>query len=92
MRSIAVLFALALTGCANHNWVAGPNINPSLTFEQQEARCRYMARHGGTAFAAAGDPNLVAGAALGHGIKDRVRQADDFDDCMVAAGYVKPKD
>jgi hypothetical protein len=32
-----------------------------------------MARHSGSGFAVAGDPNFVAGAAIGHGISGVVR-------------------
>ena len=88
-RILVVGLALLLVGCANRNWQPGPNVNPSLTFEQQEARCRMMARHGGTAMAAAGDPAFVAGAAVGHGISGAANAAADFNDCMQAAGYVK---
>ena len=91
MRCIAVMLVLALAGCANHRWAAGPNVNPTLTFEQQEAQCRYMARHGGTAMVAAGSPAFVAGAGLGHGIGNGIRAGQDFNDCMQAAGYVRSK-
>ena len=84
-----VLLAIVVSGCANRNWQPGPNVNPSLTFEQQEARCSIIARHGGIGFAAAGDPNFVAGAAIGNGIGNRIRASQDFDDCMLASGYVK---
>jgi hypothetical protein len=80
---------LVLAGCANHNWVPGPNVNPQLTLEQQSAQCRMMARHGGTGFAAAGSPEFVAGAAVGNGVGNAVRAGADFNDCMLAAGYVK---
>jgi hypothetical protein len=84
-RALVVGIALAR---ASHNWAPGPNVTPGLTFDQQKARCSLMARHGGTPFVAVGDPNFVAGAAVGHGISEGVRTQQDFNDCMLAAGWV----
>lgn len=78
-----------LTGCATKEWAPGPNVNPTLTLEQQRAQCRYMARHGGTGFAAVGAPAFVAGAAVGNGVGNAVRAGQDFNDCMLASGWVK---
>jgi hypothetical protein len=77
-----VALAVILTGCATKAWVPGPNASPALTLEQQKAQ-------GGTGFAAAGEPAFVAGAAVGHGIGNAVRAGADFNDCMLAAGYLK---
>jgi hypothetical protein len=84
-----VALAVILTGCATKAWVPGPNASPALTLEQQKAQCSMMARHGGTGFAAAGEPAFVAGAAVGHGVGNAVRAGADFNDCMLAAGYLK---
>jgi hypothetical protein len=87
-HALLVGIAVALAGCASHNWTPGPNVAPGLTFDQQKARCSLMARHGGSGFAVAGDPNFVAGAAIGHGISEGVRTQQDFNDCMLASGWV----
>jgi hypothetical protein len=91
MRNAVILaLALPLCACANHNWAAGPNVNPHMTFEQQKAQCSMMARHGGTMVAAAGDTASAAAAVPSRGlITGAVNRANDFDDCMQAAGYVK---
>jgi hypothetical protein len=52
------------------------------------AKVKLMARHGGSGFAVAGDPNFVAGAAVGHAIGEGVRTRQDFNDCMLASGWV----
>jgi hypothetical protein len=68
--------------------MSGPNAATNITFDKQKAQCSIMARHGGTGFAATGNASFVAGAAAGHAIGDGVRANQDFNDCMVAAGYV----
>ena len=86
----AALAALALAGCATHTWAPGPNAKG--TFDEAKARCSLMARHSGGSFAAAGDPNFVAGAAAGAAIGNAIRAQADFNDCMSASGWVVADD
>lgn len=89
MRSLmTMIICTLLAGCASHTWAPGPTVNPNLTFDQQKAQCSLMARHSGSGFAAAGNPNFVAAAAIGHGIGEGVRANQDFNDCMLASGWV----
>jgi hypothetical protein len=77
---------IGLSGCATHNWAPGPGMSAS-DFEPAKARCSLMARHSGGGFAAAGNANFVAGAALGNAIGESVRTQQDFNDCMSAGGW-----
>ena len=90
MRSVKIFWGASictlLAACASHTWVPGPQVAIS-DFDQQKAQCSMMARHGGTGFFAAGNPNFVAGAALGHGIGNAVRGQQDFNDCMLMSGW-----
>jgi hypothetical protein len=47
-----------------------------------------MARHSGGGFYASGTQQFVASAALGAAIGDAFRSQDDFNDCMLASGWV----
>lgn len=85
---ISTLATMMLAGCASHAWEPGPNARTNVTFEQQKASCSLMARQGGTGFAAAGRADFVAAAAVGHAIGDGVRANTDFNDCMLASGWV----
>lgn len=87
MKKILVL-ALALGGCAHKAWVAGPNVPPQLTYEQVAANCRMMARGTATGVMAAGSPAFVGGALVGSAIGNGVKVAANFDDCMLASGYL----
>lgn len=86
--ALLVGMGIFLASCASHQWAPGPNANPQMTFDQQKAQCSLMARHSGTGFAAMGNPNFVAGAAVGHGIGEAVRANQDLNDCMLASGWV----
>lgn len=90
IRRIATLTALglALAGCAHQDWRAGPTVNNTVTQEQVAAQCRIGARHGGSGFVAAGAPGFVAGAALGNAVGNAAVAVQDFDDCMLANGYL----
>jgi hypothetical protein len=91
MRGFVVVAASALlAGCATgpRQWLPGPNVAPNMTFDQQQAQCSLMARHGGSGFYAAGNQNFVAGAAVGHAIGEGIRTQQDFNDCMLASGWV----
>jgi hypothetical protein len=89
----AILFSLifVLCACAQNKWApAGPNTS-AADFEPTKAKCSYISRHGGTSFIAAGDPNFVAGAALGNSITNAVNEVQDFNDCMVMNGWIQVK-
>jgi hypothetical protein len=91
LAGAAVAFlGLLIGGCAHASWVpANPSVD-SASFEPTKARCDYIARHGSqSGFYAAGNPNFVAGAAIGHGIGTAVTAAQDFDDCMIMSGWMK---
>ncbi|MBV9784054.1 MAG: hypothetical protein JO264_09565 [Acidisphaera sp.] len=74
-----------LSACA-HTWVPGPGMNAE-DLGPEKARCSYIARHGGSGFAAAGSPRYVAAAALGNAIGEAFRAQQDFNDCMEASGW-----
>jgi hypothetical protein len=87
MRSVmVVMISILLVGCAKHSWAPGPQA-AILDYDQQSAQCSLMARHGGSGFYAAGNPNFVAGAAVGHAIGEGIRTQQDFNDCMMASGW-----
>ena len=83
---VMVILAVAVGGCTTHTWAPGPGINPA-SFSAAKAQCSLFARHSGGGFSASGSAKFVAGAALGYGIGDAVRQNDDFNDCMLAGGW-----
>jgi S1-C subfamily serine protease len=84
---------LLLGGCVTHTFAPGPGMSVAQ-FEPDRARCRLFARGAdpGTSFGASGSPRFVAGAmvagAVGSGIVSAVRQNADFNDCMVAGGWL----
>jgi hypothetical protein len=83
IRLIASVMLLA--GCAKtYVPIAGV---PQANFEQSKAQCSIIARHGGTGFFAAGDPNFVAGAAVGNAVGNAVTAHQDFSDCMTMHGW-----
>ena len=77
---------LLLAGCATHSWAPGPAARGTL--EQAQGQCRLMARHSGGGFYASGTQQFVAGAMLGAAVGDAIRANDDFNDCMMASGWV----
>ena len=81
--------ALMVGGCAHYQWVPVGQGASLDNFEATQARCNYMARHGGSDFVVAGDPKFVAGATLGHAIGEGIRTAQDFNDCMTMNGWHK---
>jgi hypothetical protein len=47
-----------------------------------------MARNSGGSFAASGNAKFVAGAALGNAIGESIRANQNFNDCMLASGWL----
>jgi hypothetical protein len=88
LRFIILLLAgiLFLVGCNSHSWKPSEGKNPAL-FDADKAVCSYIARHGGSGFAASGTQNFVAGAHLGHAIGESARTQADFNDCMIIKGW-----
>ena len=81
-----IVLGLTLSGCAAHTWEPGPGMS-AADFAPAKARCSLLARHGGSAFFAAGSQSYVAGAALGHAIGEGIRANQDFNDCLLASGW-----
>jgi hypothetical protein len=79
------MMAASLGGCVSHTWVPGPDAHK--TFEEQTARCRILARHGGSGFYASGSASYVAGVAIGNAIGNAIQANADFNDCMAASGW-----
>jgi hypothetical protein len=78
--------ALALAGCAQTQWVGPPGSN----YTEQSAQCRLYARHGNaSSFYVSGNPRFVAGMTFANALADSAGQAQDFDDCMNAAGWTE---
>jgi hypothetical protein len=75
-----------LAGCAGNLWAPGPNAQG--TFEEASASCRIAASGDTTTVYAEGTPGYVAGAVAGAAIGDAIRQAGDFNNCMLARGWV----
>jgi hypothetical protein len=94
MRLIGVMIlSMMLVGCSTVRWVPGPNASPNLTFDQQDARCSMLARHGGSDYYISADATggEIAGAALGHALAEADRTAQDYNDCMRASGWILAK-
>lgn len=87
------LSLLLLGGCVQHTFAPGPGLS-SNDFGPDSARCRLFARgsQSGFAFGAAGSPKFVGaamgGAAVGYAISSAVERNQNFNDCMMARGWV----
>jgi hypothetical protein len=84
---------LLLAGCVTHTWAPPPG-GSSMTYDQQAANCRLMARGitpSGGFVAASGRPAFVGafvgGALLASAIGTAVRTQENFNDCMFASGW-----
>ena len=84
---LITVMAISVSACAPTIYAPGPGVN-AATFEPTKAQCSLMARHAGGSFAAYGDANYVAGAALGNAIGEAIRTQEDFSDCMKASGWM----
>jgi hypothetical protein len=85
--TLITLMAISLSACAPTIYAPSPGVN-AASFEPTKAQCSLMARHGGGSFAAYGDANYVAGAALGNAIGEAARTQADFSDCMKMNGWM----
>lgn len=85
LNPFMVAAAVTLSACV-HRFDPPPGVS-TVQMMQDAAKCRYLARHGGASFAAVGDPNFVAGAAVGSAIGNGIRAANDYNDCMEMQGY-----
>lgn len=86
---VAALLSLSIAGCASENWAPGPDARG--TVQEATARCDLMARHPGGGFIAAGSPRFVAGAAAGYAVGSAISAYLDYNDCMMANGWVPAK-
>jgi hypothetical protein len=86
LLGVVALPAVLLAGCATKTYVPIAGV-PQGNFEQAKAQCSMVARHGGTGFYAQGNPNFVAGAALGNAVGNAIRANQDFGDCMTMQGW-----
>jgi hypothetical protein len=88
LKTCAAIAALsaALAGCAGNLWAPGPNAQG--TFDAASAACRIVASGDRTSVYAKGSPGFVAGATAGAAIGDAMRQVDDYNNCMMAKGWV----
>jgi len=86
-KSAALLSCLLfLGGCSTYTWAPGPSAQG--TYEQASGKCRLLASTDQTSFYAQGSTSYVAGAALGAAVGQAVRQQNDFNNCMLASGWV----
>lgn len=83
---LAASAALGLAGCVTHTWAPGPGMS-AADFGPATARCRLVARHGGSDFMAYGNAKEIAAAELGNAIGESIRANRDFNDCMEASGW-----
>jgi hypothetical protein len=87
------LSLVLLGGCVQHTFAPGPGLS-SNDFGPDSARCRLFARgsQSGFAFGVSGSPKFVGaamgGAALGYAISSAVERNQNFNDCMMARGWV----
>jgi len=84
--SLAIILVVGLSSCARYSWAPGPDARG--TYEEAAGRCQLMASADRTAVYAQGTPSYVAGAAVGVAVGDAVRQQRDFNNCMMASGWV----
>jgi S1-C subfamily serine protease len=90
---LPIVACLLIAGCVSHNFVPGPGMSVA-ELQPDMARCRLFARGAdpGSSFGAAGSPRFVATAmvvgAIGSAIASGVRQSADYDDCMIARGWL----
>lgn len=84
---VAALIMLPLaSGCAVHTWAPGPTA--TLPFVQASGRCKLVAMGADQPFAAVGNAYYVAGAAIGNGLGNAVRENRAYNACMEAAGFI----
>jgi hypothetical protein len=89
-----LVFACAFLAVASSEaWAEYVKARPGNEAAQAEAYCNMVARGSRQGFFAMGSQEFVAGAAIGNGIGNIIRQARTKQDCMTMMGYewVKPK-
>jgi len=81
---------VALAGCEQQQYVwMPPSGGSSVTFAQQSAQCRLFAEGNQPGYAVVGSQQFVTSYALGAAIGAAVRQQNDFNNCMEAAGWTQ---
>jgi hypothetical protein len=75
-----------LPGCVSHTWAPGPTA--TTPFGQASGQCKLTAMSGQQGFLAVGSASYVAGAAVGSGIGNAVRQNRIYNACMEASGFI----
>jgi membrane-associated protease RseP (regulator of RpoE activity) len=93
MRRMVFGTALLLGGCVQHNFVPGLGMS-STNLEPDSAICRLVARgeKSDFSFQASGSPKFTAAATgaaiIGYTISSAIEQNANFNDCMVARGWL----
>src|SRR5690349_1720365 len=82
ITSLCAGVAFILSGCAAHTWAPGPNA--SMPFEQASGHCKLAAMSGQRSFVAVGSASYVAGASIGNGIGNVIRENQIYNACMEA--------
>ncbi|HTV90145.1 MAG TPA: hypothetical protein VME41_14115 [Stellaceae bacterium] len=88
MKKLALSITLLVltTGCVTHTWAPGPTA--TMPFEQASGRCKLVAMGADQGFVAVGNANEVAGAAIGNGLGNAIRENQAYNACMEAMGFV----
>ena len=86
LASVALVVAVSVTGCVQHQWAYGPGA--SIPFGQASGQCKLEAMGSGQGYLAIGRPSFVAGAAIGNAIGNAVRANQTYNACMEAQGFV----
>lgn len=82
-----VLAVLALVALATPAYADYVRAKPGNDAAKAEAYCNMVARGSRQGFFAFGNPDFVAGAAIGNGLGNIIRQARTKQDCMTMLGY-----
>jgi hypothetical protein len=85
-RLLLTAVTALLAGCVAHTWRPGPDAR-TTDFDEAKARCDLVAHGQPSGFYAQGNPNFVAGAAVGAAVGDAIRTQNTFNDCMLATGW-----
>lgn len=93
MNAAAISGLMILSGCAQHNWAAGPDA-VGKTFGTVSGQCKLvsMGVGGGHVIGAAGNIKFVAVAmaagVIGNAISTAIQQQTAYNACMEANGFV----
>lgn len=80
------LATMALSGCVAHTWAPGPTASEPFTVAS--GKCKLVAMGADKSGFAFGSPGFVAGASIGRGIGNAVRENRAYNACMEAMGFV----